>query len=67
MEALLNSFALVFVSEMGDKTQLMALVLALRFRRPWIVLAGIAVAALVNLSLAAFAGVWLGTIAPTQT
>ncbi|MBK9040581.1 MAG: TMEM165/GDT1 family protein [Bdellovibrionales bacterium] len=33
MEAVINSFILVFVSEMGDKTQLLALVLAVRSTR----------------------------------
>ncbi len=56
MEALLPSFLLVFAGEMGDKTQLLALVLATRFRRPWTVMAGIFVATLLNHALAAYAG-----------
>lgn len=56
MEAVLNSFLLVFVSEMGDKTQLLALVLAARFRKPWPIMAGILFATLLNHALASFAG-----------
>lgn len=56
MIALINSFLLVFVSEMGDKTQLLALVLAARFRKPWTVMAGIFVATILNHALAAYVG-----------
>jgi putative Ca2+/H+ antiporter (TMEM165/GDT1 family) len=60
----LNCFLLTFVSEMGDKTQLLALVLATRFKRPWTVLAGILTASLASLGLAATLGGavahWLG-------
>lgn len=56
MEAIVNSFLLVFVSEMGDKTQLLALVLAARFRRPWPIMAGILVATLLNHALASYVG-----------
>jgi putative Ca2+/H+ antiporter (TMEM165/GDT1 family) len=41
MRAILSSFFLVAISELGDKTQLLALSLAARFRRPWLVLAGV--------------------------
>lgn len=56
MEALINSFLLVFASEMGDKTQLLALVLAARFKKPWTVMAGILVATLLNHALASWVG-----------
>lgn len=56
MEAVINSFLLVFVSEMGDKTQLLALVLAAQFRKPWPIMAGILVATLLNHALASYAG-----------
>lgn len=56
MEAVINSFLLVFVSEMGDKTQLLALVLATRFKKPWTIMAGIFVATLVNHALASWFG-----------
>lgn len=57
MEAIFNSFLLVAASEMGDKTQLLAFVLASRFRKPWAVVSGIFVATILNHLLAA----WLGT------
>ncbi|MGE3681723.1 MAG: TMEM165/GDT1 family protein [Bdellovibrionales bacterium] len=56
MTTFANSFVLVFVGEMGDKTQLLALLLAARFRRPWTILFGILVATLLNHALSAWAG-----------
>lgn len=56
LEAIINSFLLVFVSEMGDKTQLLALVLGARFRKPWPIMAGILLATLLNHALASYAG-----------
>jgi len=60
MHALLVSFGLVALAEIGDKTQLLALVLATRFRRPWPILAGIVTATLLNHLVAAGLGAWLG-------
>ncbi len=48
----------VAVAEIGDKTQLLALLLAARFRKPWPIIAGILVATLLNHALAA----WLGAL-----
>ena len=59
MEAFLVSVAVVAVGEIGDKTQLLALMLAVRYRRPWPIVAGILVATLLNHALAA----WLGALA----
>ena len=59
MEAIIYPFLLVFVSEMGDKTQLLALVLAARFRRPIPIMFGILVATLLNHSLASFFGTFV--------
>ncbi|MBX9769399.1 MAG: TMEM165/GDT1 family protein [Bdellovibrionales bacterium] len=56
MDAILNSFVLVFISEMGDKTQLLALVLAAKFRKPLPIMAGILAATLLNHALASYAG-----------
>lgn len=61
MDALINSFLLVFASEMGDKTQLLALVLTMRYRRPWLILAGVFVATIINHALAAWAGGWVAS------
>lgn len=59
MDAVIQSLALVFASEMGDKTQLLALILALRFKKPLAVMLGILVATLVNHGLATLLGGWL--------
>ena len=56
MEALFTSTAVVALAEIGDKTQLLAMVLAARFRRPWPIVLGILVATLANHFLAALAG-----------
>lgn len=62
LEALLNSFFLVFVSEMGDKTQLLALVLVSKFRKPWTILAGVFTATILNHAFASWAGSWLAAL-----
>lgn len=65
MEAFLVSTGLVALAEIGDKTMLLALCLAARWRKPWPILAGILVATLVNHGLSAGAGVLVaGLIAP---
>jgi putative Ca2+/H+ antiporter (TMEM165/GDT1 family) len=56
LEALLTSTAVVALAEMGDKTQLLAIVLAARFRRPLPIVLGILVATLANHALAALVG-----------
>ncbi len=59
VEALLVSTAVVAVAEIGDKTQLLALVLACRFRAPLAVTLGILFATLANHAAAGFAGAWV--------
>ncbi len=66
VEAIIGSFLLVAVSEMGDKTQLLAFSLASRFRKPWVVLAGILVATLANHALAASVGSWVSAHVPQR-
>lgn len=56
MEAFLTSATVVALAEIGDKTMLLAIVLAARFRRPWPVVWGILVATLANHFLAALLG-----------
>mgnify|MGYP003335315038 CR=1 FL=1 len=56
MEAIFTSTALVALAEMGDKTQLLAMLLATRFRKPWPIIAGILFATLANHFLAALVG-----------
>lgn len=65
MEALLVSIGIVALAEIGDKTQLLTLVLAARHKKPWPIVAGIAVATLVNHAIAGAVGAWLTkTIGP---
>jgi putative Ca2+/H+ antiporter (TMEM165/GDT1 family) len=59
VEAFALSTLLVAIAEIGDKTQLLAIVLAARFRKPWPILAGILVATLANHALAATAGYFI--------
>lgn len=66
METVLNSFLLVAATEMGDKTQLLALVLASKYKKPWHVMAGILVATILNHALAAWAGEWISNTVPEQ-
>ena len=66
MEAIVTSFLLVAVSEMGDKTQLLAFSLASRYRRPWVVMAGILVATILNHALAASLGTWVSEHVPPR-
>ena len=56
MEALLVSTGLVAIAEIGDKTMLLAILLAARFRRPAPIILGILVATLLNHALAALVG-----------
>jgi putative Ca2+/H+ antiporter (TMEM165/GDT1 family) len=65
MEAIVSSFLLVAASEMGDKTQLLAFSLASRFRRPWVVMAGILVATLLNHALASSLGSLISAHVPS--
>ena len=65
IEAWLVSIGIVALAEIGDKTQLLTLVLAARYRRPWPIVAGIFVATLVNHGIAGAVGAWLTrTIGP---
>ncbi len=59
MEAFLVSTGIVALAEIGDKTQLLAFVLATQFRRPLPIVAGIFVATVVNHFCAAAVGTWL--------
>ena len=66
MEAFLVSTSIVALAEMGDKTQLLALVLAARFRNPWPIVWGIFVATVFNHALAGAAGAWITTLIGPQ-
>ena len=62
MEAFLVSTGIVALAEMGDKTQLLALILAARFRKPWPIVLGILTATIANHALAGAAGAWVTTV-----
>lgn len=65
IEAFLVSAGVVALAEIGDKTQLLALVLAAKYRRPLPIILGILVATLANHALAGALGAWLNaTIGP---
>jgi len=59
MEAFFVATGVVALAEMGDKTQLLALILAARFRKPWPIVAGIFAATVLNHALAGAVGNWV--------
>ena len=67
MQAFLISSGVVALAEMGDKTQLLALVLAARFKRPWPIVWGIFVATVLNHAVAGAIGAWVTTQIREQT
>src|SRR4051794_27423686 len=62
VHAFLVSTGIVALAEIGDKTQLLALMLAARFQRPWPIIAGILIATLANHAGADIAGSLLGSL-----
>lgn len=62
MEPLLISTGVVALGEIGDKTQLLAMLLAARYRRPWPIVAGILVATLANHAMAGALGGWVASL-----
>jgi putative Ca2+/H+ antiporter (TMEM165/GDT1 family) len=65
MEALFVSTGVVALAEIGDKTQLLAFILAARFKKPLPIILGILVATLVNHGLAGALGAWItATVSP---
>lgn len=61
MEAILLSAGAVALAEMGDKTQLLAFLLASRFKKPWPIFWGIFIATILNHSLAGMLGAFVST------
>jgi Ca2+/H+ antiporter, TMEM165/GDT1 family len=59
MEALLVSTGVVALAEIGDKTQLLAFILAARFKKPVPIIAGILAATIINHGLAGALGAWI--------
>ncbi len=66
MEAFLISTGIVALAEVGDKTQLLAFILAAKFRKPWPIIAGILVATLANHGFAGALGTWITTLVDPQ-
>jgi len=62
LEAFLVSTGIVALAEIGDKTQLLTLCLAARFRKPWPIVLGILIATLANHGLAAALGQWVSDL-----
>jgi len=59
MESFLTSLAAVGLAEIGDRTQLLTLLLASRFKKPFTVIAGIFLATFVNHAIAGELGAWI--------
>jgi len=67
MDAFLVSTSIVALAEIGDKTQLLAFVLAAQFRRPWPIIWGILVATVANHAFAAALGAWLTSLVSPES
>jgi putative Ca2+/H+ antiporter (TMEM165/GDT1 family) len=67
LEALLVSTGVVALAEIGDKTQLLALLLAAKYRRPVPIVLGILVATLLNHALAGAVGAWVASLVSPAT
>jgi putative Ca2+/H+ antiporter (TMEM165/GDT1 family) len=67
MEALFISTGVVALAEIGDKTQLLAFILAARFKKPIPIIAGILCATLVNHGLAGALGAWITSVVSPET
>lgn len=66
MDALLISTGVVALAEIGDKTQLLAFLLAARFKKPLPIILGILVATLLNHGMAGALGAWLTSLVSPQ-
>jgi len=66
MEALLISTGVVALAEIGDKTQLLAFILAARFKKPLPIIAGILCATLINHGLAGALGAWITSVVSAE-
>ncbi|MGQ9424490.1 TMEM165/GDT1 family protein [Gilvimarinus sp. F26214L] len=67
MEAFILSTGIVALAEIGDKTQLLAFVLAAKFRRPLPIIIGILFATVVNHGFAGAVGAWITTLVSPET
>ena len=67
MEAFITSTGVVALAEIGDKTQLLAFILAARFKRPIPIILGILCATLINHGLAGALGAWITSVVNPET
>ena len=67
MEAFLISTGIVALAEIGDKTQLLAFILAAKFKRPLPIILGILVATVANHAFAGAVGAWITTVLGPET
>ncbi len=67
LEALLVSTGIVALAEIGDKTQLLAFILAAKFRKPLPIVSGILAATVVNHAFAGALGAWITSLIGPQT
>jgi putative Ca2+/H+ antiporter (TMEM165/GDT1 family) len=67
LEAFLVSTGIVALAEIGDKTQLLAFILAAKFRRPLPIIVGILVATLANHGFAGALGSWITSLMTPET
>ena len=67
MDAFLVSTAIVALAEIGDKTQLLAFILAAKFRKPLPIIAGILVATIANHAFAGALGAWITSLVAPGT
>lgn len=65
-ESLLLSTGVVALAEIGDKTQLLAFILAARFKKPLPIIAGILLATIVNHSFAGALGAWITQVVSAE-
>jgi putative Ca2+/H+ antiporter (TMEM165/GDT1 family) len=66
VEAFLNTALVVALGEMGDKTQLLALLLAARYRKPWPIVLGILLATIASMGITAWLGSFVSHLIPPQ-
>ncbi len=64
MEPFINSTAVVALGELGDKTQVLALLLAVRYQRVWPILTGIFIATLLTMGVTALLGTTISNFLP---
>ena len=67
MEAFLVSTGIVALAEIGDKTQLLAFILAAKFRKPLPIVLGILVATVANHAMAGALGAWITSLVGPET